>query len=110
SRGVLLQYLLDLFSECRRITFEVCRPFGGNPIELKLSVLQGDMRIKPGSRCRDQVAGNVLKFCVGMVITPHGGEGRLDVRTLLDRLNSCYSLAIGSWMSNRGWELSGVFF
>jgi hypothetical protein len=82
----LLQYLLDLFSDTIRVAFQVGSPFGCNPIQLKLGVLKRDMRIESRAGSGDEVAGYILEVSLGMILSPHVKENRLNVRAILAAL------------------------
>src|SRR5208337_549928 len=63
------------------------------------------MRIESGTGSSDEVAGNVLEISLGMILSPHIKEDRLNVRAVLERFNGRLNPAISSFASNGGGKL-----
>src|SRR5208337_3732103 len=80
-------HLLDLTANLFWIALGIGGPFLGNAIQLILGVLQADMRIETRARRHYHVGRDILQGRIGMLLTPHVEEDRLDIRTLINGLN-----------------------
>ncbi len=99
---------LDLVADGGRVALQGGSPFGSDPIELVLGILKRDMRIEPGSRSGDQVAGDILEVGLRMVLPPHIKEDRVNVRAVLERFHHCFGLAVDSCAGEGGRKSAGV--
>ena len=84
---ILLQDLIDLIVNRRLIALGVVRPLGSDAIQLKLGVRQCDVRVETGTGRRHEIARDILKIGIRMILAPHIEKVRLDIRAIFDRLN-----------------------
>jgi hypothetical protein len=77
--SVGLQNLFDLIVNLLGIALGVRGPLGRDAIQLVLGILQDDMQIQTGARSGHHICRYVFQRRVGMLLTPHIEEDRLDI-------------------------------
>ena len=77
--SILLQYLLDFPSDCRRVAFRVRGPFGGYAIQLIFGVLKRDVGVEAGAGGRNHVTRDFLQVSLRTVLPPHVKKDRLNI-------------------------------
>src|SRR5271155_2790173 len=99
-----LQDRFDLFPHVAGVALLVVRPFGRDTIELEFGVRQRDIRVEAGGGGGDEIPRHVVERDVGVVLTPHVEEDRLDVGARTDRLDVSRRFAVRSRLGHRRGE------